>query len=53
VFYKLLGMVVWKGAKWALRRKYGPAMLPKPVLAAIVLAGIALAGAAARSRTQA
>jgi hypothetical protein len=31
--YKLLGMLVWKGAKWFLRRKYGSAMAPKPVLA--------------------
>ena len=31
--YKLLGMVVWKGARLFLRRKYGAAMAPKPVLA--------------------
>jgi hypothetical protein len=44
--YKLLGMVVWKGAKWFLRRKYGAAMAPKPVLAGgllLVIAGIVLA----------
>ena len=44
--YKLLGMMVWKGAKWFLRRKYGAAMAPKPVLAAgllALIAGIALA----------
>jgi hypothetical protein len=44
--YKLLGMTVWKGAKWFLRRKYGATMAPKPLLAAGLLAlilGIALA----------
>ena len=44
--YKLLGIVTWKGAKWFLRRRYGAAMTPKPVLAgALVLAvaGVALA----------
>jgi hypothetical protein len=51
VLDKLLGIVVWKAARWALRRKYGPAMMPKPAIALIVLAGIALAGAAARSRS--
>jgi hypothetical protein len=44
--YKLLGMGVWKGGKWFLRRKYGTAMAPKPVLAGallLVLLGVALA----------
>jgi hypothetical protein len=52
--YRLLGMVVWRGVRWWLRRRYGRAMLPKPVLALIVLAGIGVAGAvgaAARSRS--
>ncbi|HEU4657660.1 MAG TPA: hypothetical protein VFR97_09055 [Capillimicrobium sp.] len=49
--YKLLGMAVWKGGKWALRRKYGRAMLPKPVLAGIVLAGIGVAALASRSKS--
>lgn len=49
--YKLLGMAVWKGGRWALRRKYGPAMMPKPVIAAVVLAGIGVAAYAARPRT--
>ena len=31
--YKLLGIVVWKGGRWFLRRKYGAAMAPKPLLA--------------------
>jgi hypothetical protein len=50
--YKLLGIVVWKGAKWFLRRKYGAAMAPKPVLAGglvLVLMGVALA---AKQRVQ-
>jgi hypothetical protein len=44
--YKLLGMVVWRSAKWFLRRKYGTAMAPKPVLAGGLLllgAGVLLA----------
>jgi hypothetical protein len=34
--YKLLGMVVWKGAKLFLRRKYGTT---KPLVAAGVVVG--------------
>ena len=41
MFYKLLGMVVWKGAKFFLRRKYGPTYSPKPVLAGAVVAVVA------------
>jgi hypothetical protein len=44
--YKLLGMAVWKGGKWFLRRKYGAAMAPKPLLAGgllLVILGIVLA----------
>jgi hypothetical protein len=44
--YKLLGIVVFKGAKWFLRRKYGATMAPKPVLVGgllLVIAGIAAA----------
>jgi len=41
MFYKLLGMVVWNGAKFFLRRKYGPTYAPKPLLAAGVLAIVA------------
>jgi hypothetical protein len=43
--YKLLGMFVWKAARWFLRRKYGAAMAPKPLLAGglvAVLVGAAL-----------
>jgi hypothetical protein len=51
--YKLLGMVVWKGAKWFLRRKYGAALTPKPLLAGgIVLALIGVLLAAARQRSE-
>ena len=38
MFYRLLGMAVWNGAKLFLRRKYGRAYVPKPVLAGAVLA---------------
>ncbi len=50
--YKLLGVVVWKGAKWFLRHKYGAAMAPKPLLAGgfvLALIGVAVA---ARQRGQ-
>jgi hypothetical protein len=36
MFYKLLGMLVWKGVTIALRRKNGPTYLPAPVLAGAV-----------------
>ena len=45
MFYRLIGMAVWKGAKTLLRLKYGPTYLPRPVLAGLLLAvvgGIAL-----------
>jgi hypothetical protein len=44
MFYKLLGMAVWNGGKFVLRRKYGRAYMPKPVLAG---AGLAVAGGVA------
>lgn len=40
MFYRLLGMAVWKGAKWFLRRRYGPTYLPRPVLVGVLLAAI-------------
>ena len=41
MFYKLLGMLVWKGVTIALRRKNGKAYLPAPVLAgAVVVIGV-------------
>jgi hypothetical protein len=51
--YKLLGMVTWKGAKWFLRRKYGAATTPKPLLAgAVVLIALAVAFAAAKRQAR-
>jgi hypothetical protein len=41
MFYKLLGMMVWNGAKFFLRRKYGSTYAPKPLLAGAVLAVVA------------
>jgi hypothetical protein len=38
MFYKLLGMAVWRAAKWFLRRRYGPTYVPKPVMAGGALA---------------
>jgi hypothetical protein len=38
MFYRLLGMAVWNGGKFFLRKKYGRAYLPKPVIAGAVLA---------------
>ena len=45
MIYTLIGRLVVKGAKVFLRRKYGPQLVPKPVLAGAivaVVAGIAL-----------
>jgi hypothetical protein len=44
--YKLLGILVWKGAKLFLRRRYGAAKVPKAVLGgglALVTVGALLA----------
>jgi hypothetical protein len=41
MFYKMLGMVVWNGAKVFLRRKYGPTYAPKPLLAGAMIAVVA------------
>ena len=46
--YKLLGMVVWNGAKIFLRRKYGSTYVPKPLLAGVVVLLAAGAGLAVR-----
>jgi hypothetical protein len=48
--YKLLGMLTWKGAKWFLRRKYGAALAPKPLLAGALLLAIIGAGGLAAAR---
>jgi len=41
MFYKLLGMAVWKGGKLVMRRKYGSTYAPKPLLAGAVIAAVA------------
>lgn len=51
MFYKLLGMAVWNGGKYFLRRKYGSTYVPKSVLAGAALAaagGVAFAVIASR-----
>jgi hypothetical protein len=50
MFYKMLGMVVWNGAKVFLRRKYGPTYAPKPVLAGAVVAVVAAVAVLAARR---
>ena len=35
--YKILGLIVWKGGKWFVGRKYGTA--PRNVVAGTVVAG--------------
>ena len=41
MLYRLLGMLVWKGGKLFLRRKYGPTYVPKPLVAGAILAIVA------------
>ena len=41
MLYKLLGMLVWNGAKVLLRRKYGPTYVPKPIVAGAIIAAVA------------
>ena len=48
--YKLLGMTVWKGGKWFLRRKYGAAILPAAVVGGGTMLAIAGVGLATRRR---
>jgi hypothetical protein len=50
--YKLLGIVVWKGAKWFLRRRYGAAITPKPLLAGGLFVALLGVGLAVRQRAQ-
>ena len=54
MFYRLLGLAVWKGGKFFLRRKYGPTYLPKSMLAGTLLAvaGGAVLLAARRGMSQ-
>jgi hypothetical protein len=44
MFYKLLGMLVWKAAKMFLRRKYGRTYVPVPVLAGGLVAVLLAVG---------
>ena len=49
MFYRLLGILVWNGAKVILRQKYGRTYLPRSVRAGLVLtAAIGVALLAAR-----
>ncbi|MDP9294410.1 MAG: hypothetical protein M3O90_08330 [Actinomycetota bacterium] len=50
MFYKLLGMLVWKAAKMFLRRKYGPTYVPVPVLAGVLVALLVGVGLAVAKR---
>ncbi|MEJ7894135.1 MAG: hypothetical protein WKF94_16020 [Solirubrobacteraceae bacterium] len=40
MIYTFVGKVVVKAAKVFLKRKYGPTMTPKPVIAGVVVAAI-------------
>jgi hypothetical protein len=46
MYYKLLGMVVWHGGKFLVRRRFG-LKVSKPVLAGAAVAAVAGAGLAA------
>jgi hypothetical protein len=49
MFYKLLGMVVWHGGKFALRRRFGSTHKPLVAGAAVAVIGVlALVAAAAK-----
>ena len=50
MFYKVLGMAVWRGAKALLRYKYGSAIGPKPVLTAGLVAALLAAAFLATRR---
>ena len=51
--YKLLGMAVWKGAKFFLRRRYGPTYAPKPVIAGGVAVALVAVLVLAAKRSEA
>jgi len=54
MFYKLLGMIVWRAGKVFLRRRYGRAHAPRPLVAGglvLVLVGALLALNAKRDST--
>jgi hypothetical protein len=53
MLYKALGLVVWRGARWYVRRRY-PGAPRKLLVGGIVLAGVAAGAggiAAARGRS--
>jgi hypothetical protein len=50
MFYRVLGMLVWNGAKVVLRRKYGPTYMPKSVLVGAGLTAVGVALLVARNR---
>jgi hypothetical protein len=50
MFYKLLGMLVWRGGKRFLRRRYGPTYAPKPLVAGGILAIVAVVALIAARR---
>jgi hypothetical protein len=50
MFYKLLGYLVWNGAKWELRRRYGDR--PQKVAAGVVVGAVLAAGVVAAMRQQ-
>ena len=55
--YRLLGFVVWRGARWYLRRRLDRLVEPRRLAAAgavaVAVAGIAAAGVAARGQSSA
>jgi len=52
MFYRLIGMAVWKGLKALLRYKYGPTRMPRPLLAGLLLLVIgAIAAVVTRRET--
>lgn len=50
MFYRLLGMLVWKASRLFLRRKYGRTYLPLPLLAGAVVALLVAIGLAVAKR---
>jgi|tagenome__1003787_1003787.scaffolds.fasta_scaffold17182612_1 hypothetical protein len=50
MLYRLLGMLVWKAGTWFLRRKYGRARVPRPLLVGVAGAVLAALLLGARSR---
>jgi hypothetical protein len=42
MIYTLIGKLVVRAAKLFLRRKYGPTLLPKPLLAGVVALAVGL-----------